>query len=351
MKKYLSLLFIVVMLLLAACGGSDDGGNTTEGSTDDNNKDSNTTEEEVTINIGQVASEQSTWQDAVVHFAEKSEEYTNGSVKFEIFPGGQLGGDREMLESVQNGSLDAGFISLALFESITPVFTGFQLPFVIDSYETSNKANNSETAQKALDTLDEFDMKGLSIVDTGSRMLGNNIHPIEKPEDFKGLKLRSSESALLLEMFEALGASPTPMPFPEIYTALQTGVIDGQDQITPTWTSDKHGEVIDHLSQLNMYNWQAIFVLNKNLFDSLSDSQQEALEKAAKETTDFMFERLAADDEEAFDELEEMGVEIIREVDTDPFYNAVEHIIDEYAQKDPLVQEMLDTINDIKDAN
>src|SRR5699024_5796237 len=103
-------------------------------------------------------------------------------------------------------------------ESITPVFTGFQLPFVIDSYETSNKANNSDTAQKALDTLDEFDMKGLSIVDTGSRMLGNNIHPIEKPEDFKGLKLRSSESALLLEMFEALGASPTPMPFPEIYT-------------------------------------------------------------------------------------------------------------------------------------
>lgn len=350
-KKALFIMLALFMVLLTACGGE---------STAPSNGDSNTsggtggasTDKKVTIKIAHVASEKSSYQDAVKHFADSATKLSEGSLEFKIYPGGQLGGDREMLESVQNGSLDAGYISLGIFEGLTPVFTGLQLPYLIDSYETGYKAATSETAKKALASLEKHNIKGLAIVDNGFRVLGNNVKPIKTPDDFKGLKLRSSESGLQLEMFKALGASPTPMPYPEIYSSLQTGVIDGQDQILVTWQTDKFGEVIKYLSLNKMYTWPAIFSMNKTKFDSLSDNQKKAIEQAATDAQKFIFDKLEKYDADALEALQKLGtIDISTDVDLKPFTDKVKPLIEQYSQKDPLVKEMVETIEKIKSGN
>jgi len=348
-KLFLSML-VVFMVILTACGG----GNASKTETGNTNDSGSTTEaptadKKVTIKIAHVASEQNVYHQAVKHFADKATELSNGSIEFQIYPGGQLGGDRDMLESVQNGSLDAGYISLGIFEGITPVFTGFQLPYLIDDYETGYKAMTSETAQKALDSLSEHNMKGLAIVENGMRVVGNNVRPIRTPDDFKGLKLRSPEAGLQLEMFKALGASPTPMPYPEIYTSLQTGVMDGQDQYLMTWVTDKFHEVIKYLSVTKMYTWPAVITINLDKFNSLSDAQKKALEDAAKEAQKFIYDQLEDFDRQALEELKKNpNIQIDEGIDTAPFEEKVKPLYDQYAQKHPLIQETIELVQQIK---
>lgn len=348
MKKLFYVMIIGCLAVLTACGGGS-ASNTNSGNTGSAEGQTPSADAKVTIKIAHVASEQNVYHQAVKSFTDKATELSNGTIEFKIYPGGQLGGDRDMLESVQNGSLDAGYISLGIFEGITPVFTALQLPYIIDSYETGYKAMTSETAQKALDSLSEDNLKGLAIVENGMRVLGNNVRPIRAPEDFQGLKLRSPEAGLQLEMFKALGASPTPMPYPEIYTSLQTGVMDGQDQYLMTWVTDKFSEVIKYLSVTKMYTWPAIITINKEKFDSLSDDQKKALEEAASYAQKAIYDQLEGFDQQALDELKKNpNIQIEEGIDMKPFEEKVKPLYETYAQKDPLVQEMIETIENIK---
>ena len=195
--------------------------------------------QDVTINLGHVGPAANPYSWATEHFAEKVAEYTDGSVEIALFPGAQLGGDRDLLEGIQLGSVEAGYISLAIWENLSPVLTGFSMPFLIDSYETAYEAQTSDVAARALEEFEDFNIKALAIVENGFRVPGNTVRPIRTPEDFDGIAFRAPEAPLLLSMFDRLGAIVTPMPYPEIFTALQTGVLQGQDQFLNTWIS--HG--------------------------------------------------------------------------------------------------------------
>lgn len=346
-KKMLSIIMLLMMLtliaLVAGCTGKDTPAEK-ENATD------NTQKEPITFRIAHVTSEKNVYHDAVVDFVNRVEEKSGGSIKFNIFPGAQLGGDRDMLEAIQAGTLDMGYISLAVFENITPVFTGLQLPFLIDNYETGYKAAASETAEKMLATLEEQNIKGLAIVQNGMRVVGNNVRPITKPEDFEGLKIRTAEGKLMVSMIKGLSALPTPMPYPEIYTALQTGVIDGQEQYAMTWVTDKFMEVIDYITFLDMYEWYAIFTMNRDAFESLSEEQQNILVEAAKETQKFMYESMEQYDKRALSEFQKRGiqVELSEDIDREAFSNKLKYIHEEYAEKHPLIKEMIQTVSEIK---
>lgn len=125
---------------------------------------------------------------AAEHFKEIVEEESNGSIKIEIFPSRQLGGDIEMLEMLQNGSLEAGFISSSVFSVSTPVMDGLQIPFLLDSYEVFGEAIQTETAQKMLDRLEKNNLKGLGIKESGMR---------QSPKDLEGLSIRVTKSPLM----------------------------------------------------------------------------------------------------------------------------------------------------------
>lgn len=352
MKKTFTWLIVGLMLVLAACGGGNSNQPAPAGDNGGAQSEAGSADEKVTIKIAHVASEQNVYHMAVSKFAEKAKELSGGSIEMQIFPGGQLGGDRDILEGVQNGAIDAGYISLSIFEGITPVLTGLQMPYLIDSYETGYKAMTSETAQKALDSLESHNIKGLSIVENGMRVLGNNVKQITTPEDFAGMKLRSPEAGLQLEMFKVLGASPTPMAYPEIYTSLQTGVMDGQDQYLMTWVTDKFSEVIKYLSVTKMYTWPAVISINKDKFDALSENQQQALIEAAKEAQKYIYDQLEDFDAQALEELKKNDkIDIAEGIDLAPFQEKVRPLYEMYSEKDPLVKEMIETIEAIRAGN
>ncbi|MCT8974228.1 TRAP transporter substrate-binding protein [Microbaculum marinisediminis] len=303
---------------------------------------------DVTIRLGHVAPEENIYHYAATHFAERVAEYTDGTVAIEVYPGAQLGGDRDLLEGVQLGTLEGGYISLAIFESMTPVLTGFQMPFLIDSYDTAYKADTSEVAADALATLEDYGIKGLAIVENGMRVPGNTVRPIRKPSDFEGIDFRAPEAGLQLRMFELLGANVIPMPFPEIYTALQTGVLEGQDQFLQTWVGTKAYEIVDYMSLTQMYTWPTVITINLAVFESLTKEQQAALERAARETQTFAYEKLPDLDKKAIGVIEEAGIEVERDIDLAPFMETLSVLYDEYAEKDPLVARTIETIRDLR---
>lgn len=299
---------------------------------------------EVTIRMGHVAPEANIYHYAATHFAELVAEYTDGTVAVDVYPGAQLGGDRDLLEGVQLGTVEAGYISLAIFESLTPVLTGFQMPFLIDSYETAYAAGTSDMAAEALAELEDFGIKGLAIVENGMRVPGNTVRPIREPGDFAGIDFRAPEARLQLRMFELLGANVIPMPFPEIYTALQTGVLEGQDQFLQTWVGTNAFEIVDYMSLTQMYTWPAVISVNLGLFEALSSEQQAAIERAARETQTFAFKQLATLDEQALEVVEGAGVTVERDVNLVPFMEAVSVLYEEYAARDPLIARTIEMI-------
>lgn len=292
---------------------------------------------DVTISLGHVAPPPSIYHIASTYFAERVSTNTGGSVTVEVFPGAQLGGDRDLLEGVQLGTVEAGYISLAIFEGLSPALTGFQMPFLIDSYATAKAAMTSDTAFEALAEFEEFGIKGLAIIENGMRVPGNNKRPIRTPSDFKGLAWRAPEAALHLKMFEMMGANVTPMPFPEVYTALQTGVIDGQDQFLQTWIGMKAHEIAKHMSQINMYTWPAVIAINKALFDALSTEQQNGVMQAAAEATDYTFAMLDDMDAKMLAIVEGAGVSVEKDVDPKPFMEILSPLYDEYSAQSPVV--------------
>lgn len=240
--------------------------------------------------------------------------------------------------------MDAGYISLAIFEGLSPALTGFQMPFLIDSYDTAKAAMTSETAAKALAEFETFGIKGVAIIENGMRVPGNTKRAILTPSDFEGLAWRAPEAALHLKMFEKMGANVTPMPFPEVYTALQTGVIDGQDQFLQTWVGMKAHEIAGHMSLVDMYTWPAVIAINKALFDDLSPEQQAGIMKAAEEATDFTFAMLKEMDEKMLGIVEGAGVVVQKDVDPQPFMEVLAPLYDEYSAMHPIVAETISLI-------
>ncbi len=329
------------MLILSACGNS---GETEAGSTDEVDESAET----VQIRLGHVTQKTHPYHLAAEHFAEQVEEQSGGSLKIELYPARQLGGDVEMLEMLQNGSLEAGFISSSVFSGSTPVMDGLQLPFLFDSYEVFGKAIQSETAGKMLNRLEEINLKGLGINESGMRHMGSNVSPIQSLEDMDGLSIRVAESPLMQSIFTTLGADPTSMAYGEIYSALQTDVIDAHEANLETYVSENLHEVTEYITLTKHFPWPNVNVFNLDFYQSLSDENQQILDKAGEETQSWILKKLVEIDEEALQELDNKGVHVEELKDITPFREEVEPVYEEYAKKDPLIEEFINTVEEIK---
>ncbi len=335
-----------MVVILIACGN--DSTNTESASPSDEENQDN---DKVVLSFGHSVSENNIYQTAALKFKEKVDEYSNGSVEIEVYPGGQLGSSKAMLEGVQNGSIDGVYSSLAYFENLTPVLTGLQMPFLIEDFNIEEKVATSDLAKDALEELEEYNLKGFEIVPTGFRYIGNNERPINSTEDLGDLKLRASEGGIQMEMYEALGASPTPMAFDEVYTSMQTGALNGLDMYLDSYITDNFGEGTDYINETPVNTWPAVITLGLEKFNSLSEDQQKAIEKAAKETQGFMFEEAEKIEVKAKEELQDMGIEFTPSMDMDELRESMEPIYDEYAEKHPIVEEMIEYIYEISDFN
>ena len=281
---------------------------------------------------------------AADRFAELVAEKTGGELVIEVFGNGELGNSPTMLEGARLGTIDIITVGNPFFTGTLPELNLLDLPFLFRSDEHAFGVLDGEVGQTLMASMNEAGLQGLAFWELGFRNLTNNVRPIEGPDDLEGLKLRTTPNPAHVLAFETLGANPTPMPFAEVYPALQTGTIDGQENPVNHIYANKLHEVQAHLSLTGHAYTTSPLVMNLAKYDGLPAEQREALQEAAVEAA--AFQRELNDEEEGTSivAMEEAGVEIIHEPDTDALREAVAEVTRE-AYIDAHGTELIDRID------
>ncbi len=246
------------------------------------------------------------------HFADLVSEQSDGRIEVQVFPDGTLfGGDQNAaVNQVQSGSIDATILSTSVYASFEPRMNAISFPYLFEDADQYVSYLEGEPGQTLLESLEKVDTVGLALMTRTFRQTTNSQRPISEPADLQGMKLRVPNNELWVEFFGALGANPTPMDFTEVYTALQLGVIDGQENPVEVPLANKFYEVQKYLSMTNHIVDGYVLGMNQEKFDGLDEEAQQILRDAAAETA--LFKREYDDEQEtkAIAELEANGMEV-----------------------------------------
>ena len=202
----------------------------------------------VTLTVAHVLTESHAYHQAWLKVAELVEERTDGGLKLEVFANSTLGNERDVIEGMQLGIVDLSCMSTGALASFSPAFMALDLPFIFDSRESAYKVLDSEIGDELLESLDDSMLVGVTFWENGFRNISNSERDIVVPEDVKGLKIRTLENELQVSTFTTLGANAIPMAWGEVYTALQQGTIDGQENPLAIIYQNKIHEVTKHVS-------------------------------------------------------------------------------------------------------
>jgi tripartite ATP-independent transporter DctP family solute receptor len=284
------------------------------------------------IKLAHGVNEQDCFHIAAAKFKELVEQRTDGQVKIEIYPNASLGDERTVIEGMQYGTIGMSVCTTGPVANFLPEISVFEMPFLFSSPQQAYQVLDGSVGKKVLAKLDKVNLKGLAYAERGFRNLTNSKRPVLKPEDVKGLKIRVMENPLYIDTFKALGANATPMAWPETLTALQQGVVDGQENPINAIYSFKLYETQKYLSMTNHTYAPAIFLMNKKVFASLNKKTRGIVLKAAQDAA--VYERKWNADQmgKQMQVLKEKGMQIA-EPDLKPFQAAMKPIYDKYGPK------------------
>lgn len=275
----------------------------------------------ITVKVGHSEAANSIREEAVQVLNKKLQELTGGQMKIESFPASQLGGLPQMVEQVETDSLDAVILGPSILQSYDPNKDcgAIQLPYLVDTYEQAWKLADGAVIAKTVEDLPKNNLHFVCAWEAGFRNLTNSKKTIKSSDDLKGLKVRVVESPLTVAIWNAFGASPTPMAFSEVYTALQSHVLDGQENPTSVNYAAKFQEVQKYMT-LTKHQYEPVyFILSENTWKKMSPSQQEAFQKACNEARDYVRKAVVDNEEKWLSEMEAAGMEITREFDVESF--------------------------------
>jgi len=262
-------------------------------------------------------------------FAEIVNEKTKGEIEILVFNDGQLGSHRDVAEGLQLGTIDAGLIAIAGLRVFDEKAMILYLPYLFTSREHAFDLLDGDFGKYLFKLFEAKGVKGLGWMESGYRHITNSKRPIYKPEDLKGIKIRVPEIPIQISTFKALGANPTPMSFGELFTALQQGTVDGQENPLPIISTAHFSEVQKFLSLTgHVWNPEA-FLISQRTWRKLTDEQKLILEEAAKETVSYERELCYKMQEELIQKLKDEGM-LINEVDLKSFQNITKVVWDEY---------------------
>lgn len=338
MKRFKLLTSAMLALsLLAACGGGNETTDTNGGSTDAPKE-----TKQVVLKLAEVQPEDYPTTMGTKEFARLVEERTDGRYKIEVYAGGQLGDEKSTMEQVQLGSIDfvrTNANPLAEFSSDIGVFS---MPYLFKNKDHMWNVLNGEIGDELLATLESSRMVGLAFYDSGERNFYNSKRPVQLPADLKGLKIRVQQSQMVIDLVEALGASATPMAYGEVYSGIQTGVIDGAENNFPSYYTTNHYEVAKYLT-LNAHSAvPEVLIGSKATWDKLSDEDKEIFRQAAKDSIAVQREAWDALVQESREAVIANGSEIVEITDFTPWRDAVQSIYDKYGAD---FQDIIDRID------
>lgn len=301
MKKFLALFLVVTLgvVVLAGCGSSSSSSSTAESTeapseaSADTTEDSSSSESSEAVDSSEftplniIAAHGSTEAVAQhtswVYLAQILEERSGGAVTMEIYPNQQLGGDREYTEACIQGNVTMGAPSTAAIGALAPSLNAFETPFLFSDYETARATMDGEAAQALLDSLESIGLKGLGFYENGFRNLTCNKE-IDSVDDLDGLKIRTMENEIHLAIWTALGANPAPLAYGELYTALQQGSFDAQENPLEQIYNNKFYEVQDHVYLTQHIYTPYIVYMNLDVWNGLNEKTQQLIEECFAES-------------------------------------------------------------------
>jgi tripartite ATP-independent transporter DctP family solute receptor len=295
---------------------------------------------EVKINLGVVTKPGSAQNIVAEKFKELIEERTKGQVTVKIHHSASLGNETEILQQVQMGQVQMAVITVGPFDTFDPIVRVIAYPFIFKNNEQADQVLDGPLGKEILKSLENVGMKGLAFAENGFRNLTNNKRPVKSAADAKGLKIRVMQSALHKGIWQSLGANPTPMPWP-IYTQLEQGVIDGQEN--PLWVIEvyKLFEVQKYMTMTRHVYSGHIDVASLKWWKGLDADLQDKIQKAIYEASVFQRKDNRAKDAARLQMLKDKGMQIEENPDVGSFREKVANLKDMDLFKDPRVQDML----------
>jgi tripartite ATP-independent transporter DctP family solute receptor len=256
-------------------------------------------------------------------FCDDIEKGTQGRYKCQQFPAGALGGEREMIEAVQLGTLDIVNTSTGPVGNFVPEVKIVDIPFLFRDYDHARKVMDGPIGQ---DILTKFPSKGLialSWTENGFRHMTNSKRPIVKPADASGLKMRTMENKVHMDGYKTFGIQPTPMAFPEVFGALQQGTVDGQENPIPVILASKFSQVQKHLSLTGHVYSPGLLITSPRLMNKLSDADKKVFYDAAQKAKVAQRKKVNDDENNGIAQLEKDGMSVVRKVDGQAFRDAL----------------------------
>ncbi len=356
MKKLILLLALLGFGLLAACGGNDDTTAAGEGETAGDEDEA--AEGEADGGEGEAAgdaqilrislglNDQHPLYHSAVHFGELLAEKTD-DFKVEVYHSAQIGDDRVATEMLQMGDLEITIPSTSPLVNFLPEFGVFDLPFMIPNEEVADAVLDGPFGDKMLELLDSQDLVGLAWYENGFRNLTNSENQIYSTADLNGMVVRTMENSIHLDAWEALGANPTPMSFAELFTAMQQGTVDGQENPFTTINLEGFHEVQDYLTGTNHVYTPFVFLFSKPIWEELTEEQQGYISEAAMEARLFNREENRKASDEALESLKEvMDYNAIEGEVFEEFQDAIQDVITKHSANigEDIVDEFIEAI-------
>ncbi len=344
MKRFLTLTMVVLLALglLAGCGGARGGDAGGEGSGDG----------PIVIKFSHVVAENTPKGQAAQMFEEKAEEYTEGKVDVQVFPNSQLYDDNEVLAAVQQNNVQMAAPATSKVSKLFPQWQIFDFPFAFPDVKAVQTAMESEEIGGKLFTmLKEEKLLGLAMWDNGFKQMTLDEHPLYMPKDFEGQKFRVMSSKVLEAQFEALSANPIPMPFSEVYSALEQGVIDGQENTLSNIYSKKFHEVQKYMTLSNHGYLGYAVITNSEFWEGMPEDVRTQVEKALDETTQWVRENGQRLNQENLDKIKADGtleeIHTMTEEEKQAWMEATSGVYDQFREE--VGAELIDAVLELRE--
>jgi len=282
----------------------------------------------------------------MVYMAGRLKDKSGGKLTLRIYPSEQLGTERQCLEMLQIGSLDMTKVSAAIIEGFVPKFQIFGLPYIFRNKKHTWEVLTGDIGEELLMSGEKFWLRGLTFYDAGSRSFYTIDQPVNKPEDLNGLKIRVMESITAVKMVRALGGSPTPISWGELYTSLQNRVVDGAENNPPSFYLSHHYEVCKFYSLDEHTTIPDVLMISTHTWNHLTGEEQKWIKEAAEESLDAQLKYWKESELEALEEVQKAGVEILYP-DKAPFLDAVKPVYEEYKQDYPDMYAIVERIQNL----
>ncbi len=270
---------------------------------------------------------------AMMFMADRCFEISQGELQIQVYAGGQLGSEQQCVELLQIGSLAITKVSAAVMESFTDDYKVLGLPYIFRDQQHAFKVLDGEIGKELLLSTENKWLRGLCFYDAGSRSFYTINKPVQTPNDLKGMKIRVMKSKTAMDMVQSLGGSPTPISWGELYTALQSGVVDGAENNPPSFYTSHHYEVCKYYSLDEHTTVPDVLIVSQHIWNDLTDEEKGWLQQAADESVPVERKLWAESVKHSLEEVEKAGVTIYRP-DKAPYREKVKDVYESYKDQE-----------------